>query len=354
MNNSFYDDKDLREIDEQINEVIGQPTLVDQMQERNDKIQSARASWANEFRHYWYIYVPLLVSSIFTAMLGVYMGLAPYLVVNPDGSRKITFNDDWMHIFTAIVYVISFLCVTEGAGAVFHKLFHEREEGNTTQQGTMLVGMILAVISIVGTGISGGMVVSSTLGLLDEFAEIPPSAQKWVVTVIPLMLGLYFALFVAYKLSSRKAKAQRIARENDEKLELDQQVRMKGIQAIGKRRIQAAAIRMFERMVMEGLLSQAEAEWAMNSGLSVAEIEKKLGRDLTGGDGIGIVSGVSNQPASRRDAETRCFNCGKPTKNDLFCSDACELEDLEKTARQSQNRIESLKLRVNGHQKVNP
>lgn len=287
MNNSFYDDKDLREIDEQISEVIGQPTLVDQMQERNDKVQSAKTNWANEFRQYWYIYLPLLVSSIFTTMLGLYMGLAPYLKTAADGSKTIEFNTDWSHVLTAIVYVVAFVYVTEVAFAIFHNLFHKREDTNGTQQGTMLFGMILAGVSIIGTGISGGTVVASTLGFLTEFKEIPHSAQVWVVRVIPVMLGLYAGLFIAYKLSSRKAKAERLARENEDRLELDNQVRMRGIKAIGKRRIQAAAIQMYEEMVMRGLLSPTEADWALNSGLSLAEIEKKLGRDLTGEGKIG-------------------------------------------------------------------
>ena len=295
MNNSFYDDKDLREIDEQISEVIGQPTLVDQMQERNDKAQAAKTNWSNEFRQYWYIYLPLLVSSVFTMMLGLYMGLAPYLRTEADGSKMITFNTDWGHIFTAAVYVVAFVFVTEVAFAIFHNLFHKREDSNGTQQGTMLFGMILAGISIIGTGVSGGMVVSSTLGFLTEFKEIPPSAQRWVVSVIPVMLGLYAGLFTAYKLSSRKAKAERIARENEDKLELDNQVRMRGIQAIGKRRIQAVAIKMYEEMVMRGLLSPTEADWALNSGLTLADIEKKLGRDLTGEGKIGDTSGLQSR-----------------------------------------------------------
>jgi len=297
MNNSFYDDKELREIDEQISEVIGAPTLVDQMQARNDKVQAAKTNWVNEFRQYWYIYLPLLVSSVFTMMLGLYMGLAPYLKTEADGSKMITFNSDWAHIFTAAVYVVAFVFVTEVAFAIFHNLFHKREDSNGTQHGTMLFGMILAGISIIGTGVSGGMVVSSTLGFLTEFKEVPPSAQRWVVSVIPTMLGLYTALFAAYKLSSRKSKAERIARENEDKLELDNQVRMRGIQAIGKRRIQAAAIKMYEDMVMRGLLSPTEADWALNSGLTLAEIEKKLGRDLTGEGRVGDVSGLNQLPA---------------------------------------------------------
>jgi hypothetical protein len=349
MKNSFYDDKDLREIDEQISEVIGQPTLVDQMEKQNERVKSTRNGFANELKRYWYIYIPLAVSTVFTAMLGLYMGLAPYLKLNEDGSKTIIFNTDWGHIFTAATYVIAFVYVTEIGFGIFHHLFHQREENNDAQHWTMLIGMGISVIGIIGTGVSGGMVVSSVLGFLTEFAEVPASAQKWVVTVIPAMVGLHAVLFATYKLSSRKSKAERIARENEDKLELDNQVRMRGIQAIGKRRIQAAAIKMYEELVMRGLLSQAEADWAFNSGLSLAELEKKLNRDLTGEGGIGNVSGLSAQPTHRRDVETRCFNCGKPTENDLYCSDTCELEDLEKIARQNQNRLESLKLRANGH-----
>lgn len=310
MNKNFYDDSDLRDIDEQINEVIGKPTLVEQMQERSENIQKTKNNFGNEIKQYWYIYLPLLVSSVFTAMLGLYMGLAPYLKVEADGSKTIEFNSDWGHVITAVIYVVSFVFVTEVAFVIYHNLFHRREEGNTAQSGTMLVGMILAGVSILGTGISGGMVVSSTLGFLSEFAEIPAGAQKWVVIVIPIMLTTYAALLTTYKLSSRAAKAERLARESEAKMVLDQKVRMQGIQAIGKRRIQAASIKLYEEMVTRGLLSQAEADWAFNSGLSLSDIEKRLGRDLTGEGRIGDTSGL-RRPAPKTEHE-------KPNAEDWF------------------------------------
>jgi len=370
MNNSFYDNSELRDIDEQIGEVINQPTLVDQMQEQSDKYQASHNETIKEIRGYWYIYMPLLVSAIFTTMLGLYMGLAPYLKTEADGSQVIEFNTDWSHIITAMVYVLAFVFVTEVAFAIFHNLFHHREDTNSTQQGTMIVGMILAGISIIGTGVSGGMVVSSTLGFLSEFKEIPASAQKWVVAVIPVMLGLYAFLFTAYKLSSRAARAERIARENEQKMETDNLIRMRTIQAIGKRRIQAAAIKMFEELVMNGLLSQNEADWALNSGLSLSEIEKKLGRDLTGEGRIGDTGGMKRSapvfntpperptPRKRSDpVSVRCMECGKPTDGDLFCSDQCELDNLETRMRQQSNRLDELKQpisRNNGNNHRNP
>ncbi len=368
MNNGFYDDKDLREIDEQINQVIGQPTLVEGMQARSDAAQAKKKNWTNEFKQHWYIYLPLLVSSIFTMMLGMYMGLAPYLKTEADGSKMIVFNTDWGHLFTAVVYVVAFVFVTEVAFSIFHNLFHKREEGNSTQTGTMMVGLILAGISIIGTGVSGGMVVSSTLGFLTEFKEVPASAQKWVVAIIPVMLGLYAGLFTAYKLSSRKAKAERIARENEDKLELDNQVRMSGIQAIGKRRIQAAAIKMYEELVMRGVLSQAEADWAFNSGMSLAEIEKKLGRDLTGEGKVGDVSGMQQQRSAAQTAtaarpefhEMLCMECGKPSGRDVFCSSECEIVANERSLQYARNRIDELtkqpvpNYKNNGHSKANP
>lgn len=362
MNNNFYDDSDLRNIDEQINEVIGKPTLVEQMQEKNESVQSSKNNFGNEIKQHWYIYLPLLVSSVFTAMLGLYMGLAPYLKVETDGSKTIVFNSDWGHVITAAIYVVSFVFVTEGAFVIYHNLFHKREEGNNAQYGTMLTGMVLAGISIIGTGISGGMVVSSTLGFLSEFAEIPTSAQKWVVVVIPIMLGLYAALLTTYKLSSRAAKAERIASENEAKMALDQKMRMQGIQAIAKRRIQAASIKLYEEMVTRGLMSQAEADWAFNSGLSLNDIEKKLGRDLTGEGRIGDTTGLQNRQRSSVSAlpkngiwvpqnqydelqknKWQCVACGTDNHAAMnYCGVCGEMRPVAEP------------IRSNGHKHINP
>lgn len=294
----FYNDAELDDIDREIEEQMNRPTLLKKVKERRSQDPSKKTSWTSELEKHWYIYAPLAVSAVFTTMLGIYMGLTPHLIADPNnpGQQIISFNTDWGHSITAVIYVIAFLFVTEIAFAIAHDRFHKREEDNGTQSGTMIVAMVLAGISIIGTGVSGGIVVASTLGFLTEFREIPASAQKWVVVVIPILLGVYTFLYAAYKLSSRQAQAERIARESEEEMTLDNQMRMRQIELLGKRKIQTAAIRFYERMVMEGLMSPEEAEWAKSSGKSLADIERELGRDLTGEGKVGDTSGL-NRPA---------------------------------------------------------
>lgn len=290
MNKDFYDDRELRDIDSQINDAMNKPTLVDGMKERSKRMRAGTGGFSMEIKKYWYIYLPLLVSAMFTSMLAIYMGLAPYLTQNANGGKDLTLNTDIGHLLTAFIYLCAFLYITEISFGIFHNLFHKREEDNDSQYYSTLAGMVLSGISIIGTGISGGVVVASVLGTLSEFRTIPESAQKWVVAVIPVMLGVYAILLAIYKLSSRMAVAERMAHENRQKMELDNRMRMDAIKTIGERQIQAAAIKLYADLVMRGILSQKEADWALNSGLSLLEIEKRLGRDLTG---EGVVGGGS-------------------------------------------------------------
>lgn len=287
---SFFDTSDVDALDRQIAENMARPTLVDQLQAQNDKVIARKMSWKDEIKRYWYIYLMLAVSGLFTTMLGLYMGLAPNLVTKLDGSQAINFNTDFGHVATAIMYVVAFLSVTEGAFVIAKLKFHEREEANIVQAIMMVSAMILAGVSIIGTGIAGGNVVASTLGFLSEFKEVSPVAQKWVVRIIPVLLALYAYAFTAYQLSSRQAKAKRLARENKEKQELDHAMRMDNIMLIGQRQFQAAEIEMYKQMVMQGRLTAAEASAALRAGTTLQQLEKQLGRDLDGNKEVGTVS----------------------------------------------------------------
>lgn len=285
----FYDNSNIERIDREIKNHLARPTLVSDLKKQNTEKREAQGglSWAAEWRKYWYVYVFLCFSALFTGTLGVYMGLAPHLVVEPDGSQSLVWNTDAGHVFLAIVYFIAFVGVTEVAFAIAKWKFYTREERNDWQWWTMIAAMTVAGLSILLTGIAGGMVVASNIAFLTEFVNIPPIAQKWVVVAIPILIVLYTALFSTYALSSDQAASERLTNEMERERQLDNKTRMNAIRQMAAERLQAAEIEAFQRLVMQGLISSAEALAAIEAGRSLKQEELFLGRDLDGDGKIG-------------------------------------------------------------------
>jgi len=278
-------------INARIKERLSRPTLTENLQEQNEKQVERKSSWIAEFKADRPTYVIMAVSAMFTAMLGLLMGLAPNLIVNPDGSTMISFHTDLLHWVISALYIAAFVAVTEGAFIVGKQKFHVREEGNTTQQGTMLVMMILAGISIVGTGWAGGTIAASVLGFLTDFKEIPHGAQRWVVAIIPVLLAFYAFLLTGYRISSNEAKARRLASQMKLKQQLDHQLQMEMVELEGAEQMQLAEIEAYQKAVSKGLLSASEAHAARRAGKTLRQLEFEKKTDLNG-DGV-----VENQPA---------------------------------------------------------
>jgi hypothetical protein len=294
-NKGFYDSSNVDKIDREIKNHLARPTLVSDLKKQNQQKREALGGldWGAELKKYWYVYVFLFISALFTGTLGIYMGLAPTLVTDPAaGTQYIHFNTDFGHVFLAIVYFVAFVGVTEIAFAIAKWKYYTREERNTKQSGTMITAMVVAGLSILLTGIAGGMVVASNIAFLTEFVEIPGVAQKWVVVAIPVLIVIYTALFSVYALSSQQAAAERITNEMERERQLDNKTRMNAIRQIAAERLQAAEIESFQRLVMQGLISSADALAAIEAGRSLKQEELFLGRDLDGDNKIG------NRPAS--------------------------------------------------------
>ncbi|MCI0551298.1 MAG: hypothetical protein L0287_10105 [Anaerolineae bacterium] len=285
-NKDFFDfSKEIDDLDWKITEQMTQPTIVDKLMEKK-KQKLIPLEWQKELNEYWYVYLFLAISALFTGTLAIYMGLSPSLVTEADGTY-IHFNTDLGHVLLAIVYVIAFIGVTEAAFSIFKWKYHTREENNGTQAWTMFLGMFIAGVSILGTGVVGGSVVASNIAFLTEFREISPATQKWVVVAIPLLITLYTFLFSAYALSSESAKAERITREQERKQELDHQTRMQGIERIGQQKLQLTEIQRYMQMVEEGKISAADAQAAIRAGRTLKQEEKHQGHDIDGDQRIG-------------------------------------------------------------------
>lgn len=283
---NMFDTTELDALDKQISQRLGRGSLVGKMKTESKKVKAAKSakllSWENEWKQYWYVYIFLAVSSVFTMTLGVYMGISPKISGN-----LITYQTDAFHIFLALVYAVSFITVTEAAFVIGKWLFFTREEDNDTQKFTMIAMMILAGASVLFTGIAGGMVIASNIAFLSEFVEIPANAQKWVVVAIPTLITIYTFLVTAYGLSSDSAASERMIREQKRASDLDNQTRQHSIEQIAGEQLQIAELKRYMELVADGKISAADAKAAIRAGRTLGQEEKRQGRDIDGRDGIG-------------------------------------------------------------------
>jgi hypothetical protein len=271
---------------------ISRPSVADSLQEKNKEQAEKKSPWFAEVKTDKATYVFMAVSAVFTAILGLILGLAPYRTVGADGTPSIYFNTDFMHWTIAIVYAVAFVAVTEVAFLVAKNKFHSREEGNVTQQGTMLVMMILAGVSIIGTGYAGGVIGASVLGFLSEFENIPATAQGWVVKVIPVLLAFYAGLLTTYKLSSDEEKERRLTEQLERKMKREHATNRKLAELEVEEMMALAEDKAYLEAVERGAITSGEATAARKAGKALKTLEKEKGQDLDGDGKVGHTESV--------------------------------------------------------------
>lgn len=299
-----FDQTDINYLDKKIAERLGRKSLVGTMKATSKKIKSTKLlSWETEWNNYWYVYVFLIVSAVFTATLGLYMGLSP--TVSADG-QTLTFHTDLAHVLLAGIFMIAFVANTEGAFGIAKWLYFTREEDNITQQVTTIIMMSVAAMSILGTGVAGGMVIASNISFLSAFVEIPTAAQKWVVVAIPSLITFYTILFTFYSLSSNTAASERIVRETKKASALDNELRTASIEQIASEQLQSAELLRYMKLVQEGRISAAGARAAIRAGMTLGDLEVDLDEDIDGDGDIGNIPEPRRapQPPTRQPAFT--------------------------------------------------
>src|SRR5690349_2045459 len=90
-----------------IKERMDRPTLTENLHEQNQKQAEKKSPWFAEFRSDRATYVIMAISAVFTAILGLILGMAPALVTNTDGSTYIEFHTDFLHLFVSLVYAVA-------------------------------------------------------------------------------------------------------------------------------------------------------------------------------------------------------------------------------------------------------
>jgi hypothetical protein len=338
LHDDFMELGNMSDIDNRILAEAGQDDLIDRMHEQKEKDAVRKSPWLQEMKGNWFLYALLGVSFLLTETLAFYLGTAPSIEIDPvTQAQTIEFHTDFGHLATTLVYMLLFPIVTELAFDNSRKKFNKRETNNETQRLTMMASVVVSVLAWVGTGVAGAYVIFSTLGSLG-FMEVPKSVQNYLVWIIPFLIAFFAVMNWLYESSSKLARSRKISEEQEANAELADQMRMQQIERAGKRAIRAAAIRSFEQAVAQGLLSQQDADTALAQGMSLADLERKLNRDITGEGKIGDTSGLQTrrpalQPAPVSDvlaqyawqcencrennypAETSCFQCGQVRAN---------------------------------------
>lgn len=283
-NNDFRKSLDqFREkIQTNIKERMSRPSVTESLNEQNKKQADKKSPWFSDVKADKATYTLMFISGIFTALLGIILGLAPYTVTAADGSKSIFFNTDLLHVGIAAIYAVAFVTVTEGALMIAKNKYRQREEGNGTQTVTMIVMMVLAGVSIVGTGYAGGVIGASVLGFLSDFKEIPHNAQGWVVKVIPVLIAIYAFLLIGYHNSSEEEKSKRLTEQLKRQQQREHQLQRDLVELEVQEMMMLAEDKSYIEAVERGVLSAADAAAARKAGKTLRQLEAERGQDLNG------------------------------------------------------------------------
>lgn len=284
---------DFAELDKILDEGTSGPSPLEAMEKKSDERERGRFSWLSRLTKSKALFIALLISSIFTGVLGIFIGLSPELRYNAGGSSFIFFHDDFVHLLLAALYCVSFVYLNEPQFAIAKFKYQDREEDNSTQKITMIAAMGLALLGIVGTGIAGGLVIASFVSFLD-FQTVPRWAQVFIIAFLPIVIAIYALLYSLYENSSRFERAARILRDQRREMENNRLIRNQKVDNYVTGEVQRAEIRYILAAVNSGALSGQRALDAIRSGKSLADLEIEDGRDYDGG-GIGITGRGRNQ-----------------------------------------------------------
>lgn len=275
---------------------ISRPSMAETLQKKNKEEAEKKTPFFAEFKNDKAAYIFMGISAVFTGTLGIVLGLAPYRGIDGSGRQVITFNTDLVHWTLAVVYATAFIAVTEVAFLVAKNKFHNREESNFWQAATMAVMMILAMVSVIGTGYAGGVIGASVLGFLTEFRDIPASAQEWVVKVIPVLLASYAGLLSVYKLTSEEERDRRLTEQLERKQILDHKLNRKLAELEVMDMLATAEDKAWLEAVERGALTSGEVAGARKAGKSLKQLERERQEDLNGDGVVGERSNLTKSP----------------------------------------------------------
>lgn len=217
-------------------------------------------------------------SGFFTALSGLFIGLAPRLTEDgnlvmfggaPGAAAAV------IGIVFGIIYAISFPVLGEYGTYYWHRKASLRDIGNTTQAFIGFGMMIIAGAFTVTTAIAASVILASLLHTFTAFNAIPEWAQKWTVLVIPISLALHAGANIWYDHVSKYAEERREMERELQTVEIEAENRIRQARVRAR---ESAAISMADEYER---LSSVEA---VSAGKKTAKLAWSKDKTDLGGD----------------------------------------------------------------------
>ncbi len=190
-------------------------------------------------------------SGFFTALSGLFIGLAPRLT--EDGNLILFGGSSGVAaavigITFGIIYAVSFPILGEFGTYYWHRKASLRDIGNTTQAVIGFGMMIIAGVFTVTTAIAASVILASLLHTFTAFNAIPEWAQKWTVLVIPISLALHAGANIWYDHVSKYAEERREMERELQTVEIEAENRIRQARVNARERAAISMADEYERL----------------------------------------------------------------------------------------------------------
>lgn len=254
----------------------------EKINERKKEERKARAVTFSDFLIDWkrnkMIMIGLAGSALFTALMGLFIGLNPKL--DADGvlilfGGQPGWGSALIGIVFGVIYMFAFPILGEYGTYYWHRKLALRDQGNTTQAIIAFVTMILAAAFTITTAIAASYILASLLHTFKVFNAIPAWAQYWTITIIPIALALHAGANIWYDHVSQYAEERREMERALQTVEIEAENRIRQARVDARERAAVAMAEEYES------LSRVEA---VKAGQSLAKRAWNRDRDEMGGD----------------------------------------------------------------------
>lgn len=223
-------------------------------------------------------------SAFFTALAGIFIGLAPKLT--SDGTLELFGGVPGVApavigIFFGLVYGVSFPILGEWGTYYWHRKASLRDDGNTQQAFIGYIMMLLAGAFTVTTAIAASVILASLLHTFTAFNAIPEWAQKWTVLVIPISLAMHAGANIWFDHVSKYAEERRFMERNLQTAQIEAENKIRQARMDAQEKAAKEMANEYARLSNEGAVKagrdNAKRAWSKD------KIELGADRD---GDGV--------------------------------------------------------------------
>lgn len=190
-------------------------------------------------------------SAFFTALAGLFIGLAPRL--KDDGVLQLFggipgIAPAVIGIVFGLIYAVSFPILGEFGLYYWHRKASLRDIGNKTQAFIGYGMMVLAGVFTVMTALSASVILASLLHTFSAFNAIPEWAQKWTVLIIPISLAMHAGSNIWYDHVSMYAEERREMERELQTVEIESENRIRQARVEARERAAVAMADEYERL----------------------------------------------------------------------------------------------------------